>query len=143
MLEVRVFLSLSCADSETKHKLAEDWKSFKLANEKDREQNYWASVDVKTTLGLASQHDGRRTFALSGVPCFLGGGWYCVFRVCGLGWLYRLWYSTRNGVVEMHIHRELSIRGFGDEANRTRETDRTAERSEGRQLGSDGIGFSL
>jgi hypothetical protein len=82
---------------------------------------------------------GRRTFALSGVPCFLGGDYYSAFRICFLGWLYRLWYSTLNGVVEMHLHRELSIRGFGDEANRTRETDRTAESSAGRQLGPDGM----
>ena len=136
ILEVRAFLSLSCADSETKHKLAEDWKSFKLANKKDKIQNYSASVEVKTTLGPASQFDGRRTFAVSGVPCFLGLAYYFPFRVCGLGWLYRLWYSTRNGVVEMHLHRELSIRGFGDEANRTRETDRTVESSAGRQLGT-------
>ena len=128
MLEVRVFLSLSCADSETSNKLAEDWESFKLANKKDKDQKYWASVDVKTTLGPASQSGGRRTFAVSGVPCILGLAYYFAFRVCGLGWLYRLWYSTRNGVVEMHLHRELSIRGFGDEASRTRETDRTAER---------------
>ena len=32
ILEVRVSLSLSCADSETSNKLAEDWESFKLAN---------------------------------------------------------------------------------------------------------------
>jgi hypothetical protein len=122
ILELRTFLSLSCADSETSNKLAADWESFKLANKKDKEQTYWASVDVKTTLGPASQFDGSRTFALSGVPCFLGGGYYSAFRIFGLGWLYRLWYSTRNGVVEMHLHRELSIRGFGDEANRTRDT---------------------
>merc|ERR1719313_1668005 len=88
----------------------------------DEDNKYWASVDVKTTLGPASQLDGIRTFALSGVPCFLGGGYYRAFRICGLGWLYRLWYSTLNGVVEMHLHLELSIRGFGDEANRTRDT---------------------
>ena len=139
LLELRVSLSLSCADSETSNKLAADWESFKHAHKKDRVQRCWASVDVKTTLGPASQFDGSRTFALSGVPCFLGGGYYCAFRICGLGWLYRLWFSTRNGVVEMHLHRELSIRGFGDEANRTRETDRTAESSAGRQLGPDGM----
>ena len=122
ILELRTFLSLSCADSETSNKLAADWESFKLANKKDKKQTYWASVDVKTTLGPASQSGGRRTFAVSGLPCFLGLSYYYAFCVCGLGWLYRLWYSTRNGVVEMHLHRELSIRGFGDEANRTRDT---------------------
>jgi hypothetical protein len=148
MLETRVSLSLSCADSETSNKLAADWKSFKLANKRGETQEYWASVDVKTSLGPASQFDGSRTFALSGVPCFLGRGYYNAFRICGLGWLYRLWYSTHNGVVEMHLHRELSIRGFGDEANRTEEAPPpessappsgmgagTDESSAGRQLG--------
>merc|ERR1712100_536671 len=109
--------------------MGENWESFKLANKIDTTQKYWASVDVKTTLGTASRFDGRQTFALSGVPCFLGRCYYGAFCICGLGWLYRLWYSTRNGVVEMHLHRELSIGGFGDEADRTRETDRTAESS--------------
>ena len=148
LLEVRVFLSLSFADSETSDKLTEDWERFKLANKKDTVQECWASVDVKTTLGPTSQFDGSRTFALSGVPCFLGGGYYSAFRIFGLGWLYRLWYSTRNGVVEMHLHRELSIRGVGDEANRTEEAPPpessappsgmgagTDESSAGRQLG--------
>ena len=146
ILELRVSLSLSCADSETSNKLAADWESFKLANKSGYTQEYWASVDVKTTLGPASQFDGKRPFALTDVraligvcACFFGVCQYYAFRVCGLGWLYRLWYSTRNGVVEMHLHRELSIRGFGDEANRTRETDRTAESSAGRQLGPDGM----
>ena len=103
---------------------------------------------MNTTLGPASEFNGNRSFALSGVPCFLGGGYYCAFRICGLGWLYRIWYSTLNGVAEMHLHRELSIRGFGDEASRTRETDRTAERvgaegypegPPGLQLGPDGM----
>ena len=126
---MRVFLSLSCADPETSNKLAADWGSFKLANEKDNIQKYWASVEVKTTLGPASQFDGRRTFAVSGVPCILGLAYYFAFRVCGLGWLYRLWYSTRNGVVEVHLHREISIKGFSNDGiggDPTRETDRTA-----------------
>ena len=89
ILEVRVFLSLSCADSETSNKLAADWESFKLWHEedtlwheKDTLQDCWASVDVKTTLGPASQFkgpapfDGRRIFALSGVPCFLSRSYY-------------------------------------------------------------------
>ena len=153
ILEVRVFLSLSCADPETSNKLAADWERFKLANKTGSEQHYWATVDVKTTLRPASQFEKTlssevlktslsvrpfavRSFALSGVPCFLGRCYYGAFCICGLGWLYRLWYSTRKGVVEMHLHRELSIGGFGDEANRTRETDRTAESSAGRQLGT-------
>ena len=139
LLDVRVSLSLSCADSETSNKLAADFESFKQEYKKDDMQECWASVDVKTTLGPASQFDGSRTLALSGVPCFLGSRYYSAFRICGLGWLYRLWYSTLNGVVEMHLHRELSIRGFGDEANRTQETDRTAESRAGRQLGPDGL----
>jgi hypothetical protein len=108
ILEVRLSLSLSCADSETLDKLAADWESFKQANKNSwDDQRYYASVDVKTTLGPASQSGGRRTFAVSGLPCFLGLSYYYVFSVCGLGWLYRLWYSTRNGVVEMHLHQGL------------------------------------
>merc|ERR1712118_327659 len=59
ILEVRVFLSLSFADCETSNKLTEDWERFKLANKKDKYQECWASVDVKTTLGTASQFEAN------------------------------------------------------------------------------------
>jgi hypothetical protein len=118
ILEVRVSLSVSCADAKTRSKLAADWARFKEANKRDAEQRYWATVELYTTLGFVSQFEGRRAFALSSVPRWLNGDLYCAFRLCCLGWLYRLLYSTQNGVMQMHLHRELSI------SDQTRETDR-------------------
>jgi hypothetical protein len=122
ILEVRVSLSFSCADDKTRSKLAADWARFKEDNKQDAEQHYSATVEMNTTLGCVSQFEGRRAFALSSVPSWLNGDLYGAFRLCCLGWFYRLWYSTQNGVIEMHLHRELKWSGIG--GDHTRETDR-------------------
>jgi hypothetical protein len=120
ILEVRVFLSLSCADSETRDKLEEDWQNFMERHKQDTEQKYSATVDIPTTIGPVSEFDGRRAFAVNGVPKWLSPDCYGCFRCCLLGWLYRLCYTTQNGVVEMHLHRSLKIGRFDDDENRRR-----------------------
>jgi hypothetical protein len=130
IVEVRVFLSLSCADDETRNKLEEDWQNFMAQNKRGTTQSYWATVDITTTLGPASEFKGRRAFALSGVPKWLSVQIYYRMWCCMLGWLYRLLYATQHGVVELHLHRSLSIRGFNDGGSggdRTRETDRSLQ----------------
>lgn len=116
VLEVRPRLSVSCATSASSGQLSADWEAFKRAHTDDGRRAtvfYWATVDVKTTLGHASDVSGRRAFALGSVPAALGPRLYTAARLCGLGWLYRLWYATQNVVVDMPLHREISTTGSG------------------------------